>query len=172
MLQCVAIPVILAFIIIWTLYSTPYCFSYNPDYNYGSEKYQQQFIQSFEVHGSKSTNHRRSSENSELHSVIVINVILNIYENVSYPKIKNYRERQLNFTPFELLKPNKFRPDSELRRLNRRRRSDFGYIENGLKTLPRTLLKSRFARNASDSLPSGNGNAISRANSTGNALAR
>lgn len=172
MLQCVAIPFILAFIIIWTLYSTPYCFNCNPDYISGSEKYKQQLIHSFEAHGSKFTNHK-SDENSELHSVIVINVIQNIFENVSYPKIKEYRERQLNFTPFELLKPDRLRPENEFHRLNRRRRSDLGYAEKDLKTVPRTLLKFRFPRNASDSLPSGNRNAITKAHSsTGNAVAR
>lgn len=174
MLQRAAKPVILAFVMVSTLNCAPFCLSCNPDYISGSEKYQQQPYRRLEVHGSKSTNHDRSSENnSKLHNVIVINISLNLSRNISYHKTKYYGESILVATPFNLLKPDSLGPDNALHLLNRKRRSDFGYIRKRSKIVLRRPLKSRFPRKASQFNSSVDGKSISRANSsTGNALAR
>lgn len=174
MLQRAAKPVILAFVMISTLNCAPFCLSCNPDYISGSEQYQQQPYRRLEVRGSKSTNHDRSTEiNSKLNNVIVINISLNTSGKISYHKTKYHGETTRVATPFRLLKPDSLRPENALHRLNRKRRSDFGYIRKRLKTVLRRPLKSRFPRKASQFKSNGDGKSISRANSSaGNAIAR
>ncbi len=166
MLQSAGTPVILAHVMLWTFYCTPSCLSFNPDYILRFEKYQRKFNHSFEEYGSKSIYHNRSSENkNKLHSDHVNAIRTNISRNVSYPKTKYFKRRQLVSSPVKLLKLDSIRPKDSLHRLTRRKRSTSSDI-------PGDTTDSEIPSNTTDPVSSDHGYAISKAvTNTGSAFA-